>query len=218
MLSIRKDLEIGFDFPIAFTDGDIITYTLQKQVRKRKNTCDIEELKKLLKNSKTESGMTINQISEILEENKTLVEHWFRSDDCFSIPEGNNWFKLKEVLKLGTEKFDNFITEFEIVDGVYEKANRVYGLDGISPTLTTVDVPDVILYEFPEKQELKLKLKDILEDVVDEKFYINQVKCDSEWQDNKIGLKISQTIRANNSFATVLDNNFTIRKLTPLEY
>lgn len=179
VVSIRKDLEIGFDFPIAFTDGNIITYTLQKQVRKRKNTCDIEELKKLLKNSKTESGMTINQISEILEEKKTLVEHWFRNDDCFSVPESENWFKLKEVLKIGTEKFDNFITEFEIVDGVYEKANRVYGLDGISPTLTTVGVPDVILYEFPEKQELKLKLKDMLEDVVDEKFYINQEKIEN---------------------------------------
>lgn len=46
---------------------------------------------------------------------------------------------------------------------------------------------------------------------------IYQAQCDSGWQDNKIGLKISQTIRANNSFAPVLDNNFTIRKLTPLE-
>ena len=178
VVSIRKDLEIGFDFPVAFTDGNIITYTLQKQVRKRKNTCDIEELKKLLKNSKAESGITINQISEILEEKKTLVEHWFRNDDCFSIPESENWFKLKEILKIKTEKFDNFITEFDIVDGVYEKANRIYGLEGISPTLTTIGVPEIALYDFPKTQDLKLKLKDILENEVDDSFYISKDKTE----------------------------------------
>lgn len=249
VVSIRKDLEIGFDFPIAFTNGNIITYTLQKQVRKRKNTCDIEELKKLLKNSKTESGMTINQISEILEEKKTLVEHWFRNDDCFSVPESENWFKLKEVLKIGTEKFDNFITEFEIVDGVYEKANRVYGLDGISPTLTTVGVPDVILYEFPEKQELKLKLKDILKDVVDEKFYINQEKTEKlietlkdkdilndDKEIKQVGMldikgneqirrvyadegisPTLNTMQGGNRQPKILQENYRIRKLTPIE-
>ena len=106
-------------------------------------------------------------------ENKTLVEHWFRKDNCFSIPDENNWFKLKEMFDISTNEFDKFITEFEVLDGVYEKANRIYDENGICPTLTTVGVPEIVTYTFPEKQELKLRLKDMLEEVVDEKYYLS---------------------------------------------
>jgi len=204
--SIRKELDKkGFDFPIGFSDGSIITYTLQKQVRKRKNTCDIEELKALLKKHKKESELTINQIKDVVSERKTLVEHWFRSDNCFSIPEEKNWFVLKDVLEIETDKFDNFVTEFEILDGVYEKSNRIYDIDGICPTLTTAEVPVIVGFEFPKKQELKLRLKDILEDKVDEKFYINNEKTKKllEGLDSKslnsIGNKIIKIGKINSS-------------------
>jgi len=196
VVSIRNDIlnSRGFEFPIGFSGGDIITYTLQKQVRKRKNTCVIEELKALLKESKKESGLTINQIKNVVNESKTLVEHWFRGDSSFSIPEAKNWFVLKDTLKIKTDKFDKFITEFEISDGVYEKANRIYDINGICPTLTTVGVPEIIDYVFPEKEELKLKLKDMLESEVDERFYIKKEL--SEKLIKKVSEKqISKTIR-----------------------
>ena len=46
---------------------------------------------------------------------------------------------------------------------------------------------------------------------------IYQCKCKSGWQDNKVGLKVSPTLRANNSHTSALDNNYHIRKLTPTE-
>ena len=77
-ISIRKDVDlVGYEFPIGFSNGNIITYTLQKQVRKRKNECNLDELKLLLKTSKDISNLTIKNISEILNVKKTLVEHWF---------------------------------------------------------------------------------------------------------------------------------------------
>jgi len=47
---------------------------------------------------------------------KTKVEHWFRKDNCFAIPEENIWFKLKDFLEIKTDEFDKSITEFEIRD------------------------------------------------------------------------------------------------------
>ena len=158
------------------------------------------------------------------------------------------------------------------------------------------NIPKVIEhFEFPPKQDLKLKLKDMLEDEVDEKYYLSekmlncfmsdgtgkyprremflqnmnrpnqdianaiittegnkptcnfvkvdetvkpsvainferekekiattkkeiyQCECNSGWQDNKIGIKITPTIRANNNNTFCLDGNWVIRKLTPKE-
>ena len=110
-------------------------------------------------------------------------------------------------------------------------------------------------YQFPPKQELKLELKDMLEDEVDEKYNLSenkptcnfikvdetvkpsvainferekekiaitkkeiyQCECNSGWQDNKIGIKVVPTIRANNNNTFCLDGNWVIRKLTPKE-
>ena len=174
-ISIRKDVDlVGYEFPIGFSNGNIITYTLQKQVRKRKNECNLDELKLLLKTSKDISNLTIKNISEILNVKKTLVEHWFRSDSCFSIPDEINWFKLKKLLNITQSNYDKFITEFEVLDGVYEKANRIYDSNGLCPTLTTSDIPTIIEFEFPNPTESNVALKDILEQFVDEKYYLSE--------------------------------------------
>ena len=66
--------------------------------------------------------------------------------------------------------------------GLYNQATRwgVYDENGLAPTITAsmgmggghvpmIETP----FEFPPKQELKLKLKDMLENEVDEKFYLS---------------------------------------------
>jgi len=58
----------------------------------------------------------IRKISEYLDIPKTKVEHWFRKDNCFAIPDEDIWFKLKEFLNITTDEFDKSITEFEIRD------------------------------------------------------------------------------------------------------
>lgn len=99
---------------------------------------DIESLKLLLRTHKTNESLTISQIAEKLNKPKTLVDHWFRNDNCFSIPDEDVWFELKELLNIKTNDFDESVMEFEIRDGIYEKSNRVYDINGIAPTLTCV--------------------------------------------------------------------------------
>ncbi|WP_165786714.1 DNA (cytosine-5-)-methyltransferase [Heyndrickxia camelliae] len=106
-------------------------------MRVRKYEVDTEKLKYVLKESKKNSSKTIKQISEALERPKTEVEHWFRSDNCFSIPSSEIWLGLKEILEINTDEFDVPITTFEIREGVFDQANRVYDVQGLSPTLTT---------------------------------------------------------------------------------
>ncbi|MGL5767676.1 MAG: hypothetical protein ACRCX8_18740 [Sarcina sp.] len=106
------------------------------QVRVRKYIVDEKALQKCLRENKNSSGLTIRNISEKLDIPKTEVEHWFRMDKCFSIPNENKWYELKELLKIKTNEFDKSIMTFEIRDGVFDKANRVYDENGIAPTIT----------------------------------------------------------------------------------
>ena len=41
------------------------------------------------------------------------------------------------MLKIKTTKFDDSILQFEEKEGVFEKSNRVYGIDGVAPTMTS---------------------------------------------------------------------------------
>lgn len=93
-------------------------------------------------------------------------------------------------------------------------------------------------YQFPPKQELKLKLKDMLENEIDEKYYLSDEivdkirynKFDSEKniefpkilddRDKGWGIKISDvcpTQRANRSGIKCIEKDLRIRKLTPKE-
>lgn len=63
---------------------------------------------------------------------KTKAEHWFRNDNCFSIPEPELWFSLKEMLKIETNLFDSQVTEFIEKEGVFEKSGRVYDEEGLA--------------------------------------------------------------------------------------
>jgi hypothetical protein len=114
-------------------------------VKVRKYNIDIEKLKQLLRTSKQQSKLSNKQISEKLNKPLTLVEHWFRKDDCFSIPEEDIWIQLKELLLITTKEFDESIMTFEYRDGVYEKAERCYYDYGIAPTLTTVNTDEKII-------------------------------------------------------------------------
>ena len=114
----------------------ILEHKIYQKDKVRKYDVDIDELKKTLKDAKNKSGLTIKDIAHKLDVSKTTVEHWFRSDNCFSIPDENIWLGLKKLLGITTDKFDKSIMEFEIKPNEYNMSNRVYGANGISPTLT----------------------------------------------------------------------------------
>lgn len=121
------------------------THIIPQTVSVRKYDVDIRKLQAILRMQKETLGLTNKQISEKLNKPLTNVEHWFRTDDGFSIPEKDVWFSLKELLNIGTNEFDDSITTFEEKENVFEKANRCYGVGGVSPTLTATSSDEKII-------------------------------------------------------------------------
>tara|TARA_R110002049_G_scaffold224712_4_gene396508 strand:+ start:7383 stop:9482 length:2100 start_codon:yes stop_codon:yes gene_type:complete len=116
----------------------VIVHDIPQKVKVRKYEVDILGLQKLLKNHKGRV-YTIRKIAEQLNVTKTTVEHWFRTDAGFSIPDADIWDDLKSLLKITTDEFDKSIKEFIVKDNVFEKS--------ISPTLTATSADEKILVE-----------------------------------------------------------------------
>ena len=110
---------------------------IPQTVKVRKYVVDTDSLCSLLRESKKNVSTTNKDIAEALNVPHTKVEHWFRQDDCFAIPDADIWMELKELLKIETDEFDEAIMTFEEKEGVYEKSERHYFADGIAPTLTS---------------------------------------------------------------------------------
>lgn len=127
----------------------IITYIIPEIVSVRKFDVDTKSLCELLRKSKTSIGLTNSQISKRLSVPLTMVEHWFRNDRYFAIPDAEIWFELKQLLNIKTDDFDEGITTFEEKVGVYEKSSRVYDPRGIAPTITSTDA-DIKIIEIGE--------------------------------------------------------------------
>ncbi len=145
----------------------IIKLNIPQIVKLRKYPVDIEKLKTILKDSKKVIGLSNKQISKILHQPLTKVEHWFRSDKCFSIPDSEIWQELKEILNIITNEFDKSITTFIEVEGKFEKANRVYLTNGIAPTITTLDGEKIL-------EETNKKEFGILTDETNKNFFIDK--------------------------------------------
>lgn len=107
---------------------------IPQKVKVRKHEVDVESLKQLLKGHKNISN---KEIACKLGIPITKVEHWFRKDDSFAIPDAETWHKLKELLNIETTEYDNQITEFIEKDGVFEKSDRCYLPNRVGPTITT---------------------------------------------------------------------------------
>jgi DNA (cytosine-5)-methyltransferase 1 len=120
----------------------IIEYNIPEIVKVRKHEVRINELQQLLKKHK---NISIKEISKKLNCQKTKVEHWFRTDTFFSIPDAEYWLQLKEIIGIDTDEFDSEIMEFEEREGVFDKSNRVYDTQGISPTLTSTSSDEKII-------------------------------------------------------------------------
>lgn len=123
-------------------ENQIQRVVLPLMVKVRKYPIDNTRLAELLRAHKK---LTNKQISEALDVPLTKVEHWFRTDTFFAIPDAEIWYKLKELLGIETEEFDEAITTFEEREGVFEKNNRFYLDTGIAPTLTTTSSEEKII-------------------------------------------------------------------------
>lgn len=117
---------------------------LIQYVKVRKHSVNLKLLQSLLRNSKTLSNKVIaSKLCVPL----TKVEHWFRTDKYFAIPDADVWYDLKELLYIKDDRFDAFITEFEIKPNEYDMSNRAYLETGLSPTILTDASINVVVYE-----------------------------------------------------------------------
>ena len=137
-------------------ERELIIHNIPEIVSVRKYDVDIKKLQECLKSHKKYNN---KKIADLLDVPKTMVDHWFRSDDYFSIPDKNIWLKLKELLEIKTDEFDDSIMIFEEKEGVFEKSNRVYDENGLAPTLTSTSADEkVLVRELNENQLSKLNL------------------------------------------------------------
>ena len=114
-------------------------------VRVRKYEVDCKRLCEVLRSHKKSSSYNNQDIADHLNVPLTKVEHWFRQDKCFAIPDEDIWLKLKAMLGVETDEFDKAIMTFEEKEGVFEKSNRCYISDGLSPTITSASADEKII-------------------------------------------------------------------------
>ena len=127
------------------SDKGIKIVNIPQTVSVRKYDVDTKKLCEILRKGKESTGYSNIEIAGILNVPTTKVEHWFRQDSSFAIPDSELWIKLKKLLNIETDEFDLPITEFEEKEGVFEKSERHYLEDGISPTLTSVGQEKIIV-------------------------------------------------------------------------
>lgn len=135
---IANTLTCSCNQGVVIEVNKIIREIIPQIVKVRKYDVDVNNLKKLLKEHKKISKLSNKDIAIKLNKPLTLVEHWFRNDNSFSIPNEDTWLKLKELLNITTDEFDKSILTFEFREGVFDKSNRVYSDEGVAPTITCV--------------------------------------------------------------------------------
>lgn len=172
----------------------IIVHNIKQKVKVRKYKVDISLLRAILINCKKTYKITNKKISEELNIPITQVEHYFRCDKSFTVPSPEIWQKLKKILKINMTddeelvQLEKSIMTFEEREGIYEKSDRVYDEEGLSPTLT--------------QQQEKVLIK-------------NATKQGYEEAINGDSVNLSYP-KCNDSMG-VINSDMRIRKLTPKE-
>lgn len=172
---------------------------IPQTVKVRKYPVDCKALCECLRKHKSIHCITNKAISEAMDVPVTKVEHWFRQDDCFAIPEAELWVPLKELLHIETDEFDESIMTFEEKEGVYEKSERHYSADGIAPTLTSTTAAEKIIVREATK-------KGYAEAVEGDSVNIGQPN--SNTRRGRVGKQVSQTLTTagGNEMAVVVDD------------
>ena len=143
---VAVSVTTGFNPYYAVAEPAIQRVDIPQVVKVRKYPVDVEKLVQVLREQKTKCGWTNKALAEELELPLTTVEHWFRTDEHFAIPESDVWEDLKWLLEMDDiNEFDESIMTFEEKEGVFEKANRCYFTNGISPTLTSTSADEKII-------------------------------------------------------------------------
>lgn len=112
-------------------------------VKVRKYEVNKLALSELLRISKQDKNTSNKEISKKLNVPVTKVEHWFRSDKSFSIPDADIWYELKKILNINNTEHDEAITTFVTKESNFDTTNRIYNTEHLSPTLNTTSEPKI---------------------------------------------------------------------------
>ena len=126
-----RTLDLNGASPIC-NQGGMAVVEVEMEVQVRKYPVDTDKLIECLQAHRT---VPVTEIAERLDKPKTLVEHWFRRDKFFAIPDADVWFDLKKMLGIETDEFDESITTFETKPGNFDMRNRIHCGD-VAPTIT----------------------------------------------------------------------------------
>ena len=213
-------------------------------VKVRKYDVNKLELSELLRISKQDVGISNKEISNTLNVPITKVEHWFRTDKSFAIPDASVWFELKQILNITNTDHDEAITTFISKESNFDTTNRIYDTNHLSPTLNTTSEPKVALpvltpdrlnkrqngRRFKENGEpmFTLTAQDrhgIAVREATKKGYaiaeqgdsVNVSYPTSKTRRGRVGKQVAQTLQAGEVNQGVVMNDIRIRKLSPLE-
>ena len=181
---------------IVMDNKGIITYDVVLPVSVRKHEVDADGLRELLRSSLKRSGMSRKELADKLDIPQTEVDHWFRTDDYFAVPNASYWFKLKQLIGIETDEYDAQVSEFVEKDCTYDMQNRIYDARGISPTITSTGADKTIL------------------DAPDDKGVAVDVRNSKEYDKNgALQSRASNNLQSNN----VVRTQYAVRRLTPTE-
>ena len=189
----------------------IIAHNIKQTVKVRKYKVDIPLLRAILINCKKAYKITNKEIAEKLNIPITQVEHYFRCDKSFAIPSPEIWEKLKKILNINMSddkeliELEKSIMTFEEKEGSFEKADRIYDEEGLSPTLTQQQ-EKILIKNATKKGYVEAKEGDS----------VNLSYPGSNTRRGRVGKGVAQTLQCNNSMG-VINSEMRIRKLTPKE-
>lgn len=213
-------------------------------VKARKYDVNKLALSELLRISKQDAGITNKEISDVLNVPITKVEHWFRSDKSFSVPDEKIWFELKALLNITNTEHDEAVTIFEEKESRFDTTNRIYDVEHLSPTLNTTSEPKVAVigntankghrsqdvhdtdglsptiaardYKGPKQIAVREATKQGYA-IAEQGDSVNVSYPTSKTRRGRVGKQVAQTLQAGEVNQGVVMNDIRIRKLVPIE-
>lgn len=143
---------------------EVITYEIPQKVRVRKHPVDCVDLCKCLRQHKETQKLTNRQIAEELNIPLTKVEHWFRQDGNFAIPDED----VCRCIPCGTHGSTPHLTKTIVAmrgrnpenpnsrqAGLPTEQRLEPNLKGVSNTLTSVQKDNLVMEYVNIKQATK---------------------------------------------------------------
>jgi DNA (cytosine-5)-methyltransferase 1 len=125
------------------------------------------------------------------------------------------WENVKNVIsKKHIHNFNNYITRMSELGytSYYQVLNaKDYGIPQNRERVFTISILGNENYIFPPKQELKLKLKDMLEDEVDEKYYLSEKMINFFYKNEQVQKEKGNGFRFNVTDGNVIAKTITTR-------